>query len=141
MSMERQRYVSCDEHFAISHQTVTKQHAFTPTDTLGTAHGIQCFALMHRVIRHMHVQPGAVKSILWRMHTRFERHKRTQFLLAIETGTRTVVNVQFLDQTFRGTPSSSVKARKNVFLAFRSDVSRDSLIVSESQKECLSGFH
>ena len=33
-------------------------------------------------------------------------------LLVIETGT--VVNVQFFDQTFRGTPSSSVKARKNV---------------------------
>ena len=25
-----------------------------------------------------------------------------------------MVNVQFVDQTFRGTPSSSVKARKNV---------------------------
>ena len=30
----------------------------------------------------------------------------------IETGT--VVDVQYVDQTFRGTPSSSVKARKNV---------------------------
>ena len=28
-----------------------------------------------------------------------------------------VVNVQFWDQTFRGTPSSSVKARKNFFLS------------------------
>ena len=37
-------------------------------------------------------------------------YKRTQFLLVIEKGT--VVDVQFLDQTFRGTPSSSVKARK-----------------------------
>ena len=30
----------------------------------------------------------------------------------IETGT--VVDVQLVEQTFRGTPSSSVKARKNV---------------------------
>ena len=33
------------------------------------------------------------------------------FLLVIETGT--VVDVQLVEQTFRGTPSSSVKARKN----------------------------
>ena len=44
-------------------------------------------------------------------HTRFERHKRTRFLLT--TGQERWSMFSEKDQTFWGTPSPSVKARKN----------------------------
>ena len=63
----------------------------------------------------------------------FERHKRTQFLLVIET--RTVVDVQFLDQTFRGLPHRPVKARKNVHSFWLSLTMRESLETSDLKTE------